>query len=79
MLYAAVWYNGWVEPPGYFVLNINLKGDNPQEVLRDNLPQLTQLARETFFLDEWSDNKIQETLYIFPSNSLTSVHSISAT
>ena len=75
MIFEAVWYNGWDEPPGYFLLD-EAEGDTAEEALVQNVGRLTQQVREMFSLDDWSDSKIQETLYVFPSDALISLRSI---
>ena len=72
MIYEAVWYNGWVEPPGYFLVE-TVEGVTAEEALLQNLTRLTQQVRDLFSLDNWPDEKIQETLYVFPTEALEAV------
>jgi hypothetical protein len=71
MIYEAVYYNGWTDPPAYYVLDA-VEGDTPEQALADNLPVLTQQVRELFHLsdsicdDEW----IQETIYVLSDHGL---------
>lgn len=77
MLYEAVWYNGWIYPPAYVLLD-EVEGDTPQQALQNNLAHLTQRVREIYSIEpeEWRDEKIQDTLYILKNDTKVSVDSL---
>ncbi len=76
-LYDAVFYNGWIEPPGYFLID-TVEGTTPEQALLENLAGLTEQVRRMFFEDDQdpSDNRLQETIYVLRANALVSTHSI---
>ncbi len=77
MSYEAVWYNGWIEPPAYILLD-EVEGDTPEQALLNNLDHLTQRVRRIYQIvkDEWDDDDIQESLYIFNYNDNMSVYKL---
>lgn len=72
MLFEALYYDGWSEPPAYFLIGV-VEGETPEEALKENLPKLIATVREMFDLDESvSDTKISETLYLLRPGGLVS-------
>ncbi len=80
MLYDAVFYNGWVEPPGYFLID-KVEGTTPEQALLENLAGITEKVRRMFYLtaQDTSDDKIQETIYVLRENALVSSQIIERT
>lgn len=78
MIYDAVWYNGGIDQPGYFLVE-PVEGDTPEEALLNNLDALTEQVRDMFFLDDWTDRRIQETLYVLRDDAVVSLYSIHRT
>lgn|GEM_PF-5512999 len=77
MFYEAVWYNGWIEPPAYILLE-EVEGNTPEEALRDNLDRLTQLVRDIYRVDkeDWNDDDIQDTLYLLSNDRKVSLYTL---
>jgi len=67
--YEAVYYNGWLEPPAYVLID-SVDGDTPEQALTDNKERLLEAVREMFSLEDDSDYHILETLYIIRENGL---------
>ena len=67
--YEAVYYNGWLEPPAYVLIDF-VDGDTPEQALTDNKDRLLEAVREMFSLEDLSDYRILETLYIIRENGL---------
>jgi hypothetical protein len=77
VFYEAVWYNGWIEPPAYILLE-EVEGNTPEEALRDNLDRLTQLVRDIYRVDkeDWNDDDIQDTLYLLSNDRKVSLYTL---
>lgn len=75
MFYEAVWFNGWVDPPAYILLD-EVEGDTPEQALLDNLDRLTQLVRDIYAMskEDWDDEDVQETLYLLNNGEKTSTY-----
>ena len=67
--YEAIYYNGWLEPPAYVLIGA-IDGDTPEQALTDNKERLLEAVREMFSLEDLSDYRILETLYIIRENGL---------
>ncbi len=77
MLYEAVFYNGWMEPPGYFLIT-TASGNTPEQALSRNLARITSQVRKVFDLDQndVSDSRLQETIYLLRENGLVPARTI---
>ncbi len=77
MTFEAVWYNGWIDPPAYILLD-EVEGDTPQQALLDNLERLTQQVRDICAMskDDWDDYKVQETLYLLNGDEKVSTYTL---
>ncbi len=73
MTYEAVFYNGWVDPPGYFLIDA-VEGDTPEDALLANLEHLIQQVRDLFYASdsEPPDERIREMIYVLRANALVS-------
>ena len=71
MRYEALFYNGWIEPPAYYLLG-DAEGDSINEALANNLERLTGEARRLFGLNstDVDAERIQESLYLLQPDSL---------
>jgi len=61
--YEVLFYNGWIEPPAYYLLDA-VGGETPEQSLAKNLNRLIDVAREKFSLEETRSSRIRESLYI---------------
>ncbi len=68
--YIVFFYDGWHIPEPDYIWVAEVDGKNPQDALETSLQQIIQTVREMLQLDEddLSDYKIQEALYIVPSD-----------
>jgi len=69
--YEILFYNGWVEPPVYYLVG-DMEGESPEEALATNLDQMVDEVREKFALDEMERSRIRESLYIVRKGGLVS-------
>jgi hypothetical protein len=75
-LYEVLFYNGWQDPPAYYLL-AGVEGRSPKEALQRNLPTVIQEIRQEFSLDDDVDDRhICESLYALRSNGLVPARSI---
>jgi hypothetical protein len=74
MEYEVLFYNGWVQPPAYYLVAA-VEGDSPEQALVEHLDEITQEIRDLFLFDEsWStDGKLRETIYVLRENGLISI------
>jgi hypothetical protein len=65
MDYEVLFYNGWIEPPAYYLV-ASATGDTPEQALQKNLAGITRQVRRTFGLNskDISDARLQETIYL---------------
>jgi len=69
--YFVFYFHEWQIPdPSYFWVD-EVKGKNPQDALKRNLPRLLRLVRKVLDLnkDEGADYKFERSLYIVPAES----------
>lgn len=73
MDYEVLFYNGWIDPPAYYLV-ASATGDTPEQALQKNLAEITRQVRRTFGLDrlDVSDARLQETIYLLRDNGLIS-------
>lgn len=70
-MYEAVFYNGWLEQPGYILINVPIEGATPEQARAEYLPNLTTEVRKMYNLRfEWTDAEIQENIYVLRDNAL---------
>ncbi len=71
MVYEVLFYNGWVEPPAYYLVT-DASGDSPEQALENNLARIIQQVRTTFALDlsDGSDSSLKETIYLLREDGL---------
>ena len=76
-LYEAVYYDGWITPPAYYLIG-EAEGESPEQALQMNLRRLTAEVRDMLSLspDDFSDEKVQETLYVIRSDGLVSTRNL---
>jgi len=67
--YEAVYYNGWLEPPAYVLID-TIEGDTPEQAFQSHRQRLINVVREEFALEDEPDHRILETLYIIRENGL---------
>ena len=77
MGYEVLFYDGWVQPPTYY-LGGTVEGDSPDQPLIPHLGCVTQEIQDSFSYDEgWSsDAELRETVYVVCENGLISVQEI---
>jgi hypothetical protein len=77
MDYEVLFYNGWIEPPAYYLI-ASATGDTPEQALQRNLAELTRQVRKTFGLNsnDIPDARLQETIYLLRENGLISPRDI---
>ena len=73
MTYEVLFYNGWMDPPAYYLIT-SASGDSPEQALQKNLAKITRQVRKTFDLDknDAADRRLQETIYLLRENGLVS-------
>ena len=75
-LYEVLFYNGWQDPPAYYLL-AGIEGRSPKEALRRNLPRVIQEIRQEFSLEDDVDERyICESLYALRSDALVPARTI---
>jgi hypothetical protein len=76
--YYVFYYDGWHIPQPDYVWIAEVEGKNPQDALETNMQQILKSAREILELaeDDLSDDRLQEALYIVPSDSWLSYREV---
>ncbi|MBI5714462.1 MAG: hypothetical protein HZC38_13725 [Chloroflexi bacterium] len=69
--YEVLFYNGWVEPPAYYLVG-DVEGETPEQALATNLDQMIDEVREKFALDESARRRIREYLYVVREGGMLS-------
>lgn len=71
--YEVLFYNGWVEPPAYYLVG-DVEGETPEQALATNLSQVIGVVREKFSLDDdrGSERVVREYLYVVREGGLLS-------
>lgn len=62
----CVWYNGYVEPPAYEVLDFDPNNMTPKQVVQ----KAWGILQDRYSFDNGNKNKVLETLYLLPACSL---------
>jgi hypothetical protein len=75
MRYEAVFYNGWIEPPAYYLLG-EAEGDSVEDAFANSLNRLTDETRRLFGLDSTDIRRIHANLYLVQPNSFVSASSL---
>ncbi|MBI5300925.1 MAG: hypothetical protein HY868_02220 [Chloroflexi bacterium] len=77
MEYEVLFYNGWVDPPAYYLVTA-ASGDSPEDALQKNLAEVTHEVRKLLGLDKQdiSDVRLQETIYLLRADSLVPVRTV---
>lgn len=73
--YEALFYNGWADPPAYYLLG-EVEGRSPKDALRRSLPRLVSEVRGMVFDPSLTEERICETLYVLRSNGLVPAHEL---
>ena len=69
--YEILFYNGWIEPPAYYLID-DVDGETPEQALALNLDRLIGEVRNKFGLDESAQGRIRESLYIVREGGMLS-------